>query len=250
MSDLGKIAVVGASLAGLRSAEFIRRAKFEGELVLIGDEQHLPYDRPPLSKEVVRGEWDQERIALRRKSYDELDLQLVLGQRAAGLDTEAREVRLEGGDVVSFDGLVIATGGKARALPNQPSLEGVYTLRTLDDSLAIRAAFASQPRVAVIGAGFIGAEVAASARQLGLDVTMIEQGTTAQMVALSPKLYSGRIYDSDLVHHFRGIHIEAECIGRANMPVEADGENLGRPPVEVTVLGNALNVMGVRRDVL
>ena len=131
MSGLGKIAVVGASLAGLRATEFIRRAKFEGELVLIGDEPHLPYDRPPLSKEVLRGEWDRERIALRRKSYDELDAKLVLGRRAVSLDSDAREVRLEGGDVVSFDGLVIATGGHVRTLPNHPALDGVYTLRTL-----------------------------------------------------------------------------------------------------------------------
>ena len=86
MSEMKRIAVVGASLAGLRAVEFIRRAKFEGELVLIGEEGHLPYDRPPLSKEVLRGEWDQERTALRRKSYDDLNVELVLGQRAVSLD--------------------------------------------------------------------------------------------------------------------------------------------------------------------
>jgi NADPH-dependent 2,4-dienoyl-CoA reductase/sulfur reductase-like enzyme len=188
MSDLEKIAVVGASLGGLRSAEFIRRAKFDGELVLIGDEQHLPYDRPPLSKEVLRGEWGQDRIALRRQSYDDLNVELVLGRRATTLDTDAREVWLEGGDVVSFDGLVIATGGDVRTLPNQPQLEGIYTLRSLDDALAIRAALASQPRVAVIGAGFIGAEVAASARQLALDVTMIEALETPLARSLGQRL--------------------------------------------------------------
>jgi NADPH-dependent 2,4-dienoyl-CoA reductase/sulfur reductase-like enzyme len=84
-----RIAVVGASVAGLRAAEFIRRAKFEGQLVLIGDEEHLPYDRPPLSKEVLRGEWEQERLALRRRSYDDLNVDLVLGQRAVSLDSKA-----------------------------------------------------------------------------------------------------------------------------------------------------------------
>ena len=174
MSEMKRIVVVGASLAGLRAVEFIRRAKFEGELVLIGEEGHLPYDRPPLSKEVLRGEWDQERIALRRGSYDDLNVELVIGQRAVSLDSAAREVRLESGAAISFDGMVIATGGRVRTLPNQPRMDGVHTLRTLDDTLAIREALAKKPRVAVIGAGFIGAEVAASARQLGLDVTMIE----------------------------------------------------------------------------
>ena len=199
MSGLGRIAVVGASLAGLRAAEFIRRAKFDGELLLIGDEPHLPYDRPPLSKELLRGEWDPERIALRRKSYDELNIELVLGARAVSLDTDARRIHLDAGDTLAFDGLVIATGGAARALPGQPALEGIYTLRTLDDATRLRAAFADTPRVAVIGAGFIGAEVAASARQLGLDVTMIEALETPLAQSLgstggpsaSPRICSG-----------------------------------------------------------
>ena len=144
MSGLGKIAVVGASLAGLRATEFLRRAKFEGQLVLIGDEPHLPYDRPPLSKELLRGEWDRERISLRRKSYDDLDAELMLGRRAVSLDTDAREIRLEGSEAVSFDGLVIATGGDVRTLPGQPELEGVYTLRTLDDSETIRELWSCQ----------------------------------------------------------------------------------------------------------
>jgi NADPH-dependent 2,4-dienoyl-CoA reductase/sulfur reductase-like enzyme len=187
----------------LRAAEFTRRAKFEGELVLIGDEVHLPYDRPPLSKEVLRGEWEPERLALRRRSYDDLNLQLVLGQRAVSLDTATREIRLEGGTVVSFDGMVIATGGQVRELHNQPRVDGIYTLRTLDDALAIRAAFASKPRVAVIGAGFIGAEVAASARQLGLEVTMIE--ALEAPLAQSLGLRLGRILQE--AHERRGVRV-------------------------------------------
>ena len=203
MTQLNRIAVVGASLAGLRAVEFIRRAKFEGELVLIGDEEHLPYDRPPLSKEVLRGEWEQDRLALRRKSYDELNLELMPGRRAVSLDTDAREVGLEGGDVVPFDGLVIATGGRVRELPNQPRLDGIHTLRTLDDSLAIRAALASKPKVAVIGAGFIGAEVAASARQLGLEVTMIEALETPLAQSLGPRL--GDVLQE--AHERRGVRV-------------------------------------------
>jgi NADPH-dependent 2,4-dienoyl-CoA reductase/sulfur reductase-like enzyme len=203
MSAMKRIAVVGASLAGLRAVEFIRRAKFEGELVLIGDEAHLPYDRPPLSKEVLRGEWEQERLSLRRRSYDDLDVELELGKRAVSLDSDAREIQLEDATPVSFDGMVIATGGRVRELPNQPRLDGIYTLRTLDDALAIREALTRKPRVAVIGAGFIGAEVAASARQLDLEVTMIEALETPLAQSLGPRL--GGILQQ--VHERRGVRV-------------------------------------------
>jgi len=203
MRGMKRIAVVGASLAGLRAVEFLRRAGFEGELVLIGGEKHLPYDRPPLSKEVLRGEADEERLALRRKSYDDLNVDLRLGERALCLDNNAREVRLHGGDSVSYDGLVIATGGEVCELPNQPALEGVHVLRTLDDAFAIRAAFQTKPRVAVIGAGFIGAEVAASARQLGLQVTMVEALETPLAQSLGPRL--GEILQR--AHERRGVRV-------------------------------------------
>jgi NADPH-dependent 2,4-dienoyl-CoA reductase/sulfur reductase-like enzyme len=203
MSGMKRIAVVGASLAGLRAVELIRRAKFEDQLVLIGAEEHVPYDRPPLSKEVLRGEAGRERLALRRKSYDDLSVDLRLGRRAVLLDTAAREVRLDNGETVSFDGLVIATGGQVRELPNQPRLEGVHMLRTLDDALAIRAALQSKPRVAVIGAGFIGAEVAASAQQLGLEVTMIEALETPLAQSLGARL--GRILQE--AHERRGVQV-------------------------------------------
>ena len=203
MSRLRRIAIVGASLAGLRTAEFLRRAKFEGELTLIGGERHLPYDRPPLSKEILRGEWSEDRIALHRKSYEELGVDLVLGRCAVGVDLDVRSVELEGGGSVSFDGLVIATGGKARALSHQPPLDGIFTLRTLDDALAIRRALADGPRVAVVGAGFIGAEVAASARQLGLDVTMIEAEATPLALTLGSQL--GAILQR--AHENRGVRV-------------------------------------------
>jgi NADPH-dependent 2,4-dienoyl-CoA reductase/sulfur reductase-like enzyme len=203
MRAISRIAVVGASLAGLRAIEFVRRANFSGELVLIGDELHPPYDRPPLSKQVLRGEWDQERLALRRKSYDDLNAELVLGRRALSLDTAARQIHLDGGRTVDFDGLVIATGAAVRRLPGQPKLEGIFTLRTLEDSLAIRDALASRPRVAVIGAGFIGAEVAASARQLGLDVTLIEALETPLAESLGTRL-GGRL---QTIHERHGVRV-------------------------------------------
>lgn len=176
MSALKQVMVVGASLAGLRSAEALRAEGYEGRLILVGDESHLPYDRPPLSKEVLRGDWEPEKTSLIRdcERFDALELDLRLGRRAISLDTDARRVELDDGQQVDFDGLVIATGCAARNLPGASDLAGITTLRTLDDCLAIRSQLEKSPRVAVIGAGFIGAEVAATCRQRGLDVTMIE----------------------------------------------------------------------------
>ena len=174
MSAPEKIVIVGASLAGLRAAESLRRAGWDGRLVLLGAEPHLPYDRPPLSKEILKGSWDADRIPLRRQPYEDLDLDLRLGTRASGLDPGARVVEIDGGGRESYDALLIASGAAARRLPGQPELEGVHLLRTLDDSLAIRDALEGGPRAVVVGAGFIGAEVAASCRARGLDVTLVE----------------------------------------------------------------------------
>ena len=172
---MNEIVIVGGSLAGLRGAESLRQAGFEGRLTLVGEETRQPYDRPPLSKEVLRGDWEPERTSLvRGDSLDKLDLELRLGVRAESLDTAARRVGLSDGSSVGYDGLMIATGATPRTLPGAPDLPGLYTLRTLDDCLAIRADLERSPRVAVVGAGFIGAEVAATCRQRGLDVAMIE----------------------------------------------------------------------------
>lgn len=176
MSQLSRVVVAGASLAGLRAAEALRQLGYDGSLTLIGAEQALPYDRPPLSKEVLKGDWEPEKTALVRdpERFDALELDLRLGRRATGLDLQARRIELDDGDPVAFDGLVIATGAAPRKLPGQDALAGVSALRTLDEAVAIRSALEQTPRVAVVGAGFIGAEVAASCRQRGLDVTMIE----------------------------------------------------------------------------
>ena len=174
MPSLQKVVIVGASLAGLRAAESLRRLGYQGRLVVVGAEKHLPYDRPPLSKELLQGQWDVDRIGLRKRPYEELALDLRLGVRAGALDLAARELRLDDGTRERFDALVIATGASARRLPGQPELEGLHLLRTLDDSLAIRAALERGPRVAVVGAGFIGSEVAASCRARGLEVTLLE----------------------------------------------------------------------------
>jgi NADPH-dependent 2,4-dienoyl-CoA reductase/sulfur reductase-like enzyme len=167
------VVVVGASLAGLRAVEALRRRGFAGRVTWIGDEPHRPYDRPPLSKQVLRGEWAPERTAL-KVDYAALEADLRLGVRAVSLDARDRHVLLGDGSAVAYEGLVIATGGTARDLAGSAGLTGVHTLRTLDDATAIRSALGARPKVAVVGAGFIGLEVAASCRALGLEVTVVE----------------------------------------------------------------------------
>ncbi|MFV2040177.1 MAG: NAD(P)/FAD-dependent oxidoreductase, partial [Acidimicrobiales bacterium] len=170
------ITVVGASLAGLRAVETLRRDGFDGTITVVGDEDHRPYDRPPLSKQVLAGDWEVERVSLvRDAALDELAVDWRLGTRATGLDLAARTVALDDGSSVGYDGLVITTGARCMELPGIEALAGVHTLRTLDDCLAIRADLETTPRrVVVVGAGFIGAEVAATVKGLGLDVTIVE----------------------------------------------------------------------------
>src|SRR5215831_1818680 len=141
------VAIVGASLAGLRAAETFRREGFDGRIVAIGAEPHLPYDRPPLSKELLRGDAEPDEIALRKQGVDDLELDWRRGARATALDVGAREVVLHDGERVEFDGMVIATGATPRRLPNQPAIAGVFTLRTVDDAIALRETFGSRPKV-------------------------------------------------------------------------------------------------------
>ncbi len=169
------IHVVGASLAGIRAVEALRRRGFDGRIVLIGAESHLPYDRPPLSKQVLAGSWDTDRIQLTKpQTLDELALDLRLGVRATGFDLESRTLSTSDGDEV-VDGLLVATGARCRTLPGAETMGGVHVLRDLDQALALRAELEAGPRrVVVVGAGFIGAEVAATCRDRALDVTMVE----------------------------------------------------------------------------
>lgn len=175
MTNLPSVVVVGASLAGLNAARALRRAGYDGALTLVGAESHPPYDRPPLSKQVLAGEWAPERTSLGSAGDDELDLRWHLGRAAVGLDPRARRVTLDDGSELSYDGLVIATGAAPRRLAATGPIGGVHVLRTLDDSLALKADLDLGPhRVVVVGAGFIGAEVAATCRGLGLPVTLVE----------------------------------------------------------------------------
>ena len=169
----GGIVIVGGGLAASRTAEQLRRAEYSGPITIISDEEHLPYDRPPLSKEVLRAETDD--VLLKpAEFYDEKNITLMLGSGATALDTAAQTVTLANGETVSYDELVIATGLVPKRIPSLPDLEGIRVLRTLGESLALREHAGSVKRAVIIGAGFIGCEVAASLRKLGADVTIVE----------------------------------------------------------------------------
>lgn len=166
-----RIAVVGASAAGLAAAETLRREGYDGTLTLVGDEPEPPYDRPPLSKQVLAAEWEPDRLALRTPAdLAALDLDLRLGVAATGLDLVDRAVRLADGSEVPYDGLVVATGVRPRRLPG----EGAHVLRTLGDALTLRERLSPGRRLVVVGAGFLGAEAAAVAWRLGAEVTVLE----------------------------------------------------------------------------
>lgn len=215
MTELRSVAVVGGSLAGLRAVEALRARSFDGRIDWIGAEAHEPYDRPPLSKAVLRGEWEPNRIVLARDGLAGFAAQLHFGRRATRLDVAARRVHLDDATQIAFDGLVIATGASPRLLPNQPKIDGVFTLRTLDDALAIRTMLDEQPRVVVVGGGFIGAEVAASCRARGLDVAMVEALGNPMEQALGPEL--GALYAA--IHRDHGVDVRT---GVAVAAIEGD----------------------------
>jgi 3-phenylpropionate/trans-cinnamate dioxygenase ferredoxin reductase subunit len=177
---MDSVIVVGASLAGWRATEELRGKGFDGKLSLVGEERHLPYDRPPLSKQVLAGTWPPEKAVLAdKKRSSDLEVHEVLGRRATALDVAARTVELDDGSTLRADGIVLATGAAPRRLPGTESLgqaDGLFVLRSIDDSLALRTALTAVEgaRVVVVGAGFIGSEVASTAAGLGCEVTVLE----------------------------------------------------------------------------
>ncbi|MGW1530447.1 NAD(P)/FAD-dependent oxidoreductase [Streptomyces sp. NPDC002159] len=168
------VVVVGASAAGLAAVETLRREGYAGTITLIGDEPHHPYDRPPLSKQILSGQWSPDQVPLRALAdLDALDLDLRLGVAATSLDLAERTVALSDGTRVPYEGMVIATGVRPRRLPGD-SGGRTHVLRTLDDALALRGRLGAGRRLVVVGAGFLGAEAAAVARGLGTQVTLLE----------------------------------------------------------------------------
>ena len=208
MSDHKTFVIVGAGLAGAKAAETLREEGFDGRILLVGDEPELPYERPPLSKGYLAGESPRDAAHVHPESvYAERDIELLAGVQATGLDTGRHLVGLADGRSLHYDRLLIATG----AVPRRPAIEGidlagVHVLRTLADADALRAGITAGGRVAVIGAGWIGCEVAASARSLGAEVTLVEAGA-APLGVLGPEL--GHFYAG--VHRDHGVRLLTEA---------------------------------------
>lgn len=212
-----RIVVVGASLAGLRTAEALRRHGHTGELVLVGDEPHRPYDRPPLSKQLLSGAWTRQQLDL--PVADGLDAQWQLGVPATALDLTARRVHLAHDRHLDYDALVLATGARARSWPGVgPRPEGVLTLRGVDDALALSARLACADRLLVVGAGFLGGEVAATACAVGRDVTLVEPQAQPLLSAGGPTVGA---FVADL-HRRAGIDLRVG-VGVQEFTTGADG---------------------------
>lgn len=238
-----RIVIVGASLAGARAAHSVRAAGHDGTLTLIGAEPHLPYDRPPLSKEFLTGDQDPGSLALDPDgAYDKLDADVMLSTHAVGLDLDTRTVAIApaaGGnaETVPFDGLVIATGAAARPLPGVGNMTGVHTLRTVDDATAIRDGLDAGARVAVVGGGFIGSEVAASAAARGCDVTVIEAAPAPLVRGLGVEMGSrvGALHGQNSVELRLGVGVEGVLgADQVEAVAMADGS---RVPADLVVVG-------------
>lgn len=233
------IVVVGASLAGLHAAQTLRAEGFDGTLTVVGEESHAPYDRPPLSKQVLSAGWTLDQIGLLSTDRSRpLDVEWALGSKARTLDVVARTVTLDDDRHIRFDGLVIATGATPRRLPASSHLKGVHVVRTWEDAHDLRTDLDGGPhRVVVIGSGFVGAEIAAACRQRGLDVTVLE--------ALSAPF--GRVLGEQVgaactrLHRSHGVDVRGnttvcrlEGRGRVERVVLADGSTIS---ADVVVVG-------------
>ena len=176
-SNANGIVIIGGGLAAARTAEQLRKSEFTGPITIVSDEVHLPYDRPPLSKDVLHADVDD--VTLKpAEFYQDNDITLRLGSAARSLDTAAQTVTLADGSVIGYDELVIATGLVPRRIPSFPDLDGIRVLRSLDDALALRGQASSARNAVIVGAGFIGCEVAASLRKLGVGVVLVEPQPT------------------------------------------------------------------------
>jgi 3-phenylpropionate/trans-cinnamate dioxygenase ferredoxin reductase subunit len=183
------VVIVGAGLAGQRCCEALRARGWEGRIRLVGEERHRPYDRPPLSKALLAGDAAPDDVALRPSPwYAEHDVELVLGRPAVGLNVAARELALGAGERLRYERLVIATGGVPRTLSALRGRTNVRMLRTLDDALALRSLLVPGLRLAVVGAGLVGLEVAATARSLGVEVTVVEAAAAPLASVLGPRI--------------------------------------------------------------
>ncbi|ORV02685.1 pyridine nucleotide-disulfide oxidoreductase [Mycolicibacterium fallax] len=172
VSEIGTV-IVGGGLGATRLAEQLRRAEYAGPITIVSDELHLPYDRPPLSKEVLRNP-DIDVTLKPQAFYDEQNITLRLGAAATGVDVKAKTVALSDGAALGYDDLIIATGVVPKRIPSFPELDGIHVLRNYDEGAKLRAEAGSARRAVIVGAGFIGCEVAASLRALGVEVVLVE----------------------------------------------------------------------------
>ncbi|KAA8963645.1 FAD/NAD(P)-binding oxidoreductase [Mycobacterium sp.] len=235
------ILIVGGGLAAARIAEQLRRGCYTGPLTIVSDEVHLPYDRPPLSKEVLRGEVDDPgcKVTLKpREFYDANNITLRLGSAAAGLDTKEHTVTLSDDTVLGYDQLVIATGLVPRRIPDVPDLDGIRVLRSLDESLALRRDASAARHVVVVGAGFIGCEVAASLRGLGVDVVLVEPQPAPLAAVLGAQI--GRLVAR--LHRAEGVDVRSGVgvatvhgRGRVDTVVLTDGTEISTDLVVVGI---------------
>jgi 3-phenylpropionate/trans-cinnamate dioxygenase ferredoxin reductase subunit len=240
MSSSDTFVIVGAGMAGGKAAETLREEGFDGRVVLLGAEPHRPYERPPLSKDYLRGEAEQPAWLQEDEGwYAANQVELRTSSVVQSIDAGAKAVVLGGGERIDYDRLLLATGGEPRALPVPGGdLEGVHLLRTIEDSNGIRALFDGGGRLVVIGGGWIGCEVAASARQKGMDVTLIESLELPLLRVLGPELggfYRG-VHEDQGVEMLLGAGVEAiEGSGRAERVRLSDGKTIDCAAVVVGI---------------
>ena len=232
-----EVVIIGAGLGAVRVAQQLRQRGHRGPITVLGAEPHLPYDRPPLSKQVLRGEADTTTYP----DTDRLDVRWVLGTRAVSLDAARSKVLSEDGRAYGYDALVLAPGGRARTLPGLDVGSGVHVLRTIDDALALRAAIRASKRLIVIGAGFIGCEIAASARQIGSDVDLIEVLPAPLIRVLGPAAAS-RVTD---LHAAHGVRLHVEATVAAGVLRGSEGDVRGVQLGDGTVLDGGDVVVGI-----
>lgn len=238
---MNRVVVVGASAGGLATAEALRRAGFDGAITLIGDESRLPYDRPPLSKQLLAGHWTPSRLALRPDAdIDALELELRLGVQATGLDTARQVVTLADDTSLDYDVLVVATGVRARRLPGSEGVTGVHALRTLSDAVALKERLRPGRHLVIIGAGFVGAEVAATASALGVRVTLLESGPVPLALAVGEE--AGRFMAR--LHHEHGVTIRTSAAGTEILRTSGDLTGVRLADGTVVLADDALVAVG------
>ena len=238
--SLESVVIVGASLAGMRAAATLRDEGYTGTLVVVGDEAHAPYDRPPLSKQFLAGKWDESRISLVAPGkIDELGLDIRLGRRAESIDIQGHEIVLDDGSSLQFDKAVIATGSHPRSLPGVQLSDTVMTLRTLDDSRRLASAIRPGTRLVVVGGGFIGSEVAATASSLGASVTVLEALAVPLGRVLGDRLgaASAALHEAHDVHVRTGTGVTGITQAKAGPVVSLDDGSTIQADVVVIGIG-------------